>query len=89
MEPMDAGPQTRPTLQALFEAAKSFGLTDAEAWELFDCCLDDAGEHATVSEYMDDLAATLARCILAKERRILSRTDGGRIAQGLGRRPAA
>jgi hypothetical protein len=59
-------------LQAIFSCAKDFGLTDDEAWEEIDCALERVDEDATVGEFLDELSATLAAGILAKQRRTLS-----------------
>jgi hypothetical protein len=56
-----------PSLHAVLDGAKSFGLTDAEAWRVMDQCLNEAGEYATVAEYLDELTDALAREILAKQ----------------------
>jgi hypothetical protein len=47
-----------PSLQATFDAAKHFGLTDDEAWDTVEEFLDNR----------DELAAALASRILAKQR---------------------
>jgi hypothetical protein len=57
-----------PSLHAVLDGAKNFGLTDAEAWRVMDWCLNEAGEYATVGEYLDELTDALAREILAKQR---------------------
>jgi hypothetical protein len=62
-------------LQAIFDAAKHFGLTDDEVWETIDESLYAAGDEATVSECLDDVTAALAGRILAKHRRA-SRSAG-------------
>jgi hypothetical protein len=49
-----------PPLQATFEGAKRFGLTEDEAWRAVDESLDEAGRDATMSEYLDDLTGALA-----------------------------
>jgi hypothetical protein len=58
-----------PSLHAVFDGAKSFGLSDDEMWRTADDCMHAAGADATVSEYLDELTAALARSILHKERR--------------------
>jgi hypothetical protein len=58
-----------PPLQAIFEGALRFGLTEDEVWRTFDDCVDEAGEDATLRELIDDLSGALARGILAKQRR--------------------
>jgi hypothetical protein len=56
-------------LQAIFEGAKSFGLSDAEVWWALDDCLLQVGTEATVAEYLDELTGVLARRALTKARR--------------------
>jgi hypothetical protein len=73
VEEMNTGYETQPSLQAVFEGAKTFGLTEDEVWRMFNRCLDEAGHDATVSEYLDELAGALASLILAKERRARGR----------------
>jgi len=58
-----------PSLQAIFDGAKSFGLSDDEVVRIANDSMHTAGAEATVSEYLDELTATLARSILHKERR--------------------
>lgn len=60
--------ETGPSLYAILDGAKSFGLTDAEAWGAIDRCLSEAGEYATVGEYLDELTDALALEILSKLR---------------------
>jgi hypothetical protein len=55
-----------PPLQATFDAAKQFGLTDEEAWETLEELLDDR----------EEVAAALAARILAKHRAGASRSAG-------------
>jgi hypothetical protein len=55
-----------PPLQATFDAAKQFGLTDEEAWETLEELLDDR----------EELVAALAARILAKHRASASRSAG-------------
>lgn len=58
-----------PPLQALFDGARCFGLTDAEVWRAFDDSLAETGPDTTVSEYVHELTGELARRILQKQRR--------------------
>ena len=74
MDMMDARYGAQASLQSVFESARSFGLTDAEAWKLLDWCRDEVGDDAPVGEFLDELVVTLGRCILSKERRTASRT---------------
>jgi hypothetical protein len=62
------------TLQAIFQSARRFGLSEEEAWRALDETLLLVGGDATVSEYVDELATTLARRIIVSER------DASRIA---------
>jgi hypothetical protein len=57
-----------PSLQAVFDGARSFGLTDEEAWQTVDQCLAEVGSDATVSDLMEALSAALAQGVLAKQR---------------------
>jgi hypothetical protein len=57
-----------PPLQAIFEGARSFGLSEQEAWRAVDDSLHEVGSDATVAEYLDELTAELARRILSRER---------------------
>jgi uncharacterized protein (DUF1800 family) len=69
MERMDSNYSTTATpLRAVFESARQFGLSDEDVLGTFDETLRAVGEHATMSEYLDELNGTLARCILARER---------------------
>jgi hypothetical protein len=58
-----------PPLQAVFDGARRFGLTDAEIWQTFDESLAEAGPDATMSDYVHELTGELARRILHKQRR--------------------
>jgi hypothetical protein len=60
-------------LQAIFEGAKSFGLSEEEVWWALDDCLLQAGTEATVAEYLDALTGVLARRALSKARRTVPR----------------
>ena len=83
---MDSAYHAIPPLQAIFDGAKRFGLTDAEVWQAFDESMDEAGPDATVSEYVQELTGELARRILHKQRRQRpSRGAAGRTC----RRPGA
>jgi hypothetical protein len=67
---MDSGYDATPPLQAVFDGAKRFGLSDQEVWRAFDDCLDETGSDASVAEYLDELTGELARRILCKQRRV-------------------
>jgi hypothetical protein len=73
MEEMDSEYTTMPPLQAIFDGAKRFGLTDEEVWRTVNESLYQVGRDATVPEYLDELTEALARRILSKERRIHSK----------------
>jgi hypothetical protein len=73
---MDDGDYPMPRLEAVFDGARRFGLTDAEVWQAFDESLADAGPDATVSDYIHELTGELAQRILRKQRRDPSRTAG-------------
>ena len=66
---MDFGYQPIPPFQAIFDGARRFGLSDAEAWQAFDDSLDQAGPDATVADYVEELTGKLARRILWKQQR--------------------
>jgi len=65
---MDSAYQALPPLQAIFDGARRFGLSDAEVWQAFDESLDEAGADATVADYVQGLTGELARRILWKQR---------------------
>jgi hypothetical protein len=65
---MDPAYQAIPPLQAIFDGARRFGLSDVEVWQAFDESLDEAGPHATVADYVHELTGELARRILWKQR---------------------
>jgi hypothetical protein len=62
-----------PPLQAIFECATRFGLTEDEVWRAIDESLYEVGRDATVSEYLEELVGALAGRILAKERHTASK----------------
>jgi hypothetical protein len=66
-----------PPLQAIFDGARDFGLTDDEVWQTVNESLRGAGNDATVGEYLEELAAALARRILCKQRRVLAGGSSG------------
>jgi hypothetical protein len=76
-----------PSLQAVFDGARCFGLTDEQAWRTVDQCLADVGRDATVGEFMEELSAGLARGVLAKQRGEPPRgLAGPRVERQFGRR---
>jgi hypothetical protein len=56
-------------LHAIFQGARSFGLSDEEVWWALDDCLLQVGTEATVAEYLDELTGVLAQRALSKARR--------------------
>jgi hypothetical protein len=56
-----------PSLRAILDGAVRFGLTEDEAWRATDESLHAVGRNATISEYLEELTATLARRILHKQ----------------------
>jgi hypothetical protein len=56
-------------LQATFDAAKHFGLTEDEVWETVDERLYEASSEAAATDYLDDISAALAARIIFKQRR--------------------
>jgi hypothetical protein len=51
-------------LQAIFEGARSFGLSEEDAWRTADDVLYALGTDVTVAEYLEVLSGALARGIL-------------------------
>ena len=68
LELMGADEIPSTTVQSILESARCFGLSEAATWGAMDDALLVVGTDATVSEYFDALAATLARRILLSER---------------------
>ncbi|HMI70083.1 MAG TPA: hypothetical protein VK510_08810 [Solirubrobacteraceae bacterium] len=68
MTDMDTQYNALPPLQAIFDAARHFGLTADEIWTTLDESLSESGGDATVIEYLDECAGALAVRILAKHR---------------------
>jgi hypothetical protein len=66
---MESANHPIPPLQAVFDGARRFGLTDAEVWQTFDESMAEAGPDATISDYVHELTGELARRILHKQRR--------------------
>jgi hypothetical protein len=64
-------------LQAIFQGARSFGLSEEEAWWTADDVLYAVGPDATVSEYLDELTGAMARRILATARQTTSKERRG------------
>ena len=52
----------------MFKSARRFGLSEQAAWQAVDNTLITVGRDATMSVYLDQLAAALARGILVTER---------------------
>jgi hypothetical protein len=76
MRRTDITHQAVPSLQATFDSAKLFGLTDDEIWRVVDDSLREVGGDASACEYLHELTSALARLVLAKERRRLSDQPG-------------
>jgi hypothetical protein len=72
MDEIDADIAPTPSLKAIFDGAKDFGLTDEEAWQTVDETLCEAGGDATLHECLTELAAALAQRVLSTQRRTLS-----------------
>ncbi len=68
---MGTDPQTLP-LQAMLDAALQFGLTEEEVRLSVSGAFHETGEDSMAPpDYFDRFAATLARDILAKQRRVM------------------
>jgi hypothetical protein len=65
---MSSGHTPIPPLQAIFDGARRFGLTEDEAWRVVDDSLAEVGRDATISEYLELLVGALAQRILTKQR---------------------
>ena len=81
---MHTGDHAIPRLEAVFDGARRFGLTETEVWQAFDTSLAEAGPDATVSDYIDELTGELARRIVREHRRDPSRTAGTARAEQTG-----
>jgi hypothetical protein len=68
MADIDTQHNALPPLQAIFDAARHFGLTADEIWATLDESLSESGGDVTVAEYLDECAGALAVRILAKHR---------------------
>jgi hypothetical protein len=66
---MDTQYNALPPLQAIFDAARHFGLTADEIWATLDASLSESGGDATLTKYIDECAGALAVRILAKHQR--------------------
>jgi hypothetical protein len=55
-------------LQAIFEGARSFGLSEEEAWRTADDVLYALGTDVTVAEYLEVLTGALARRVVSAAR---------------------
>jgi hypothetical protein len=78
---MDTGDYAIPRLEAVFDGARRFGLSEGEVWRAFDESLAEVGADATVEQYVGELTGELARRILHKQRRTPSEervASGGR-----------
>ena len=70
---MYSDPAPISPLQAIFDAAKIFGLAEDEAWQAVNESLYEVGRDATVSEYLDELTGALAQRILSIQRQAPSK----------------
>jgi hypothetical protein len=61
--------QSNDSLEGTVEAAREFGLSDAEVLNAVNSAAQHAEDEKTVAEFLDDLSLELARRILGKERR--------------------
>ena len=68
MERMDFDRATQTPVTSTFHSARQFGLTEEEVMRTFDEALWIVGDDACVADYFEELSASLARRILAKER---------------------
>ena len=68
---MTSDRESLPSLRAVFDAARQFGLTDDEAWSAVDDAVWSVGPDGTLSAYLDELTAALASGILDTQRRRL------------------
>jgi hypothetical protein len=82
MSEMEPDHYEGPPPHAVFEGAKQFGLTDGEVLRAVNECVYEVGTDASVAELLDALTGGLARDILAKEQRSLSREQGPPSEQG-------
>jgi hypothetical protein len=60
-------------LQAIFAGARTFGLSEEEAWRTADDVLYAMGPDVTVSEYLHQLTGALARAIVSTARQTASK----------------
>jgi len=67
MRESDSPSATSP-LQAIFESAKCFGVSDDEFWQTVDQSFCAVDIDVTVRDYLDELSGALARRLLAKQR---------------------
>jgi hypothetical protein len=65
MREMNSDDTPMAGLQAIFQGARSFGLSEEDAWRTVDGVLLAVGTEATVAEYLDELTAALARRIVS------------------------
>jgi hypothetical protein len=71
-----------PPPHAVFDGAKQFGLNDGEVLQAVNDCLYEVGTDASVAEFLDELTGGLARSILSKQQRTLSKDEGAAPGQG-------
>jgi hypothetical protein len=61
-----------PDLDAVFDAAVNFGLTEDEVLQTVSGAMLIAGQDTTVHEYLDELTEALTQRILWKQRRVVA-----------------
>ena len=65
---VDHDHSTLPSLRAVYDGARHFGLSDEQAWEAIDDALSDVGPDASVADCFEAVSGALARRILAAQR---------------------
>jgi hypothetical protein len=65
MREMNSDDTPMAGLQAIFQGARSFGLSEDDAWRTVDGVLLAVGTEATVSQYLDELTGAMARRIVS------------------------
>jgi hypothetical protein len=71
-----------PPPHAVFDGAKQFGLNDGEVLQAVNECLYEVGTDATVAEFLGELTGGLARSIISKQQRTLSKDQSAPPGQG-------
>jgi hypothetical protein len=68
-------------LRAIFQGARSFGLSEEDAWRTVDDVLHYLGTDATVADYLDELTGAMARGILSTARQQTAPGEPGSASQ--------